>query len=369
MPVLTLQHQTMFRELLARCLDAGFDADFPENGSFSKKAVGGKSFWYYQGYAVGTDGPERAKRRFKYVGPVDDPEVTQRVSAFRALKSDYTERRRLVSSLRNAGLPSPLALSGDVIEALWKAGVFRLRGVLVGTAAFQTYAGLLGTTFPSAATTTDDIDIAQFHAVSLAVDDTTPSLEAVLQTVDPTFAAVPHRSDGRYTNRLTNKAGFKVEFLSPNTSSDAFMGKPTPLPALGGMSGEPLRFLDYLIFETAWSVLLHKGGIPVRVPAPARYAVHKIIVSAERRSIGAEEAPKIRKDAMQAAALIRAFDDQRQADEIGHAWIEAWDRGPRWQEALRIGVQRLPSEANEALERAIDVAAAALKRDGAAVRP
>ena len=58
-------------------------------------------------------------------------------------------------------------MTGDVVEALWKAGFFRLRGVLVGTAAFQAYAGLLGVKLGSTALITSDVDLAQFHSTSL----------------------------------------------------------------------------------------------------------------------------------------------------------------------------------------------------------
>src|ERR1700756_5202884 len=38
------------------------------------------------------------------------------------------KRRMLVFSLRAAGLPSPDVLTGDVVEVLWRAGFFQLRG-------------------------------------------------------------------------------------------------------------------------------------------------------------------------------------------------------------------------------------------------
>lgn len=54
------------------------------------------------------------------------------------------------------------------------------------------------------------------------------------------------------------------------------------MPALGGASADPLRFLDFLIYEPVRAVLLHKSGISVIVPAPERYAVHKLIVASRR---------------------------------------------------------------------------------------
>lgn len=134
------------------------------------------------------------------------------------------------------------------------------------------------------------------------------------------------------------------------------------MPALSGMSAEPLRFLDYFIKDAVWSVLLHKGGIPVRVPLPERYAVHKLIVSSRRRSDGRSVA-KARKDIAQAEAIFDAMDRTRQSDEIGHAWIEAWTRGPHWQDALSKGRVKLSARGRAALQHGIENAAHTLKRD------
>ncbi len=80
------------------------------------------------------------------------------------------------------------------MEALASGGFFRLRGVLIGTAAFQTYAGLLGVRLPAAAVLTGDADIAQDYAISREVEDMLPPIVDLLQNVDPSFRPVPHRS-------------------------------------------------------------------------------------------------------------------------------------------------------------------------------
>lgn len=366
-PLLPIQHRTMFAELIQKCLDAAFDADFPENGSFFERVRNGRRYWYYNGYDPGPEA-DRPKKRQIYAGPADDPEVSRRVAEFRRIKDHYSERLTLVRSLRAAGLPVADRLTGDAVEALWKAGVFRMRCVLVGTTAFQAYAGLLGTRLANAVTATEDIDIAQFHGLSLAVDDRTAPLLDALTRIDPSFRPLPHQSDPRASTRIVNKGGFAVEFLTPNASSDDYAGKPAAMPALGGMSAEPLRFLDYLIKDAVWSALLHKGGVPVRVPLPERYAIHKLIVASRRRTDGRSLA-KASKDVAQAETLLLALDRDRQSEEIGQTWIEAWERGPHWREALTKGAGKLAEKAREALHRGIDTAAAALKRDPAGFRP
>jgi hypothetical protein len=86
-----------------------------------------------------------------------------------------------------ARLPTPPAFVGNVVEALWKAGIFRLRGVLVGTLAYQTYAGLLGTRLPAAPIVTGDVDLAQFHSVSMLVDDSMAPILETPRAVDSSF--------------------------------------------------------------------------------------------------------------------------------------------------------------------------------------
>lgn len=358
--ILSIQHQTMFAELIQKCLDAGFDADFPENGSFFLRKRNNREYWYYNGY--GPDQGGNARKHQRYAGPVTDREVTARVAAFKTIKDNYQYRLSLVRSLRSAGLPIADRLVGDAVEALWKAGVFRMRCVLVGTTAFQTYAGLLGTRLADAITATEDIDLAQYHSVSLAVEDSVePPLQA-LTAIDPTFRTIPHQSDPRASTRIINAAGFAVEFLTPNDSRDEYMSKPAAMPALGGMAAEPLRFLDYLIRDAVWSVVLHKGGVPVRVPLPERYAIHKLIVSTRRRNDPRSFA-KAGKDIAQAAALTTAMAATRRAEDLGHAWIEAWSRGPGWQSALRAGHARLEEQPAKIIIDAVRIAASALRTD------
>lgn len=102
---------------------------------------------------------------------------------------------------------------------------------------------------------------------------------------------------------------YKAEFLTPNTGSDFNQGTPVDMPALGGASAEPLRFLDYLIYEPVRTVMLWKSGISVNVPAPERYAVHKLIV-ASRRQNNDNGILKRDKDVRQASLLFEASDWQ-----------------------------------------------------------
>jgi hypothetical protein len=335
-----LVYRTMFAELGQRCMDAQFvrdfriekvDGTFSLEGAFFKMKVKDRDYWYHKGSTA--DG-----RKQTYVGPVSDPEITQRVEEFERIKDDQKARRKLVSTLvREAGLPAPDRFTGDVVEALATAGIFRLRGVLIGTVAFQCYAGLLGVRPGGSALQTGDANFAQSHAISAPVEDTLPPMLDVLRTVDPTFREIPSQTDARRSFAFENKDRYRIEFLTPNTGSADYDGKPAPMPALGGAYAQPLRFLDFLLTDPVRSVMLHRSGIAVTVPAPERYAVHKLIV-ASRRQADANGILKRDKDVKQAEILMEALIKTRRHAELAEAYAEAWERGPSWRDGLTKGM-------------------------------
>jgi hypothetical protein len=317
--------QTIFADLNQRLMDAAFDVDFPENGSFTKSTVKGRAYWYYEGYD-----PVSGKKSRKYVGPVADASITSRVESFGQTKTALKARLETVRMLRAAGLPEPDGMTGAIVDRLARAGFFRLRGVLVGTIAFQTYPGLVGAR-ADRFLQTGDVDLAQDHGISVAIEDTMePALDQMTE-IDPTFRPVPSMQGGGRTSVFVNAKGYRVEFLVPNRGSDDYQGDLTRMPALGGAAAQPLRFLDFLIRSPVRSVLLYGGGVSVTVPAPERYAVHKLIVATRRK-----DREKIAKDIGQSAFLIEALATFH-ALELTDAWIEAWQRGPKWQEALTRG--------------------------------
>jgi hypothetical protein len=334
----------MFAELGQRCMDAQFvrdfridkvDGTFSTEGVFFKMKVKDREYWYHKG-------PTADGRKQTYVGPVSDPEITQRVEEFERIKDDQKARRKLVSTLvRESGLPAPDRFTGDVVDALAEAGLFRLRGVLVGTVAFQCYAGLLGVRLGGSAIQTGDADFAQFHAISASEEDTLPPMLEILRKIDPTFREIPSQTDSRKSFAYENRDRYRIEFLTPNTGSLDHDGKPAPMPALEGAYAQPLRFLDFLLTDPVRSVMLHRSGISVTVPAPERYAVHKLIV-ASRRQDDDNGHLKRTKDVKQAEILMGALVGTRRHTELAEAYAEAWKRGPSWQEGIAKGLSFIP---------------------------
>jgi hypothetical protein len=126
---ISLSSQSMFAELLQRCLDSEFDDTFQEQGSFVRRKRDARYYWYYRWDSGGT-------KHERYVGPVSDKSITDRVMRFADIKSDCRQRRDMVRALIASRLPTPESMARSVVEALWKAGFFRLRGVLVGSLAY-----------------------------------------------------------------------------------------------------------------------------------------------------------------------------------------------------------------------------------------
>jgi hypothetical protein len=335
----SLVAQTTYAELLERCANAAFKDAFADDGAFISKTIKGRKYWYFQTRT----GETRTQR---YVGP-ETPELLTQIAHHKEIRDDERERRALVSTLvRALAVSRPLPDVAHVIAAFAKAGVFRLRAVLVGTVAYQTYPAMLGVRLPAGALQTGDIDIAQFKNVSVAIGESTPPAIDILNQVDSTFRAVPHVVDGRRVTSYLAKGGVRVDFLTPIEGGDT--DKPQSLPALQ-TDAQPLRFLDFLIHDPEPAVILHGPGIYVQVPAPARYAVHKLSVS-RRRSAGLAKSDK---DLQQADALLAVL-GQKRPDELRLAWIEAHGRGPSWRLLLNQGLSAVSGTGRDWLLKVTD---------------
>jgi hypothetical protein len=334
--------QAVYAELLERCAAMAFNDSLIESGTFISKVISGRRYWYVQNSSD-------AGRTQKYVGP-ETPELLEKIARHKDVRDDERERRALVSTLlRSFALPRPMPEIGSVVAALADAGVFRLRGVLVGTVAYQTYSAMLGAKLPNPILQTGDIDIAQFRNVSVAIEDRTPPVLDVLKKIDKTFRAIPHLSDARRAATYQAKGGLRVDFLTPNEGPET--DKPQPLPALQ-TDAQPLRFLDFLIHDPEPAVLLHGAGVYVQVPAPQRYAIHKLIVARRRR----EGAAKRDKDLQQAGALLALLTQRRPLD-LKSAWEEATGRGPKWRKLIFEGLSQLAPQWRETTLNAVGAAA------------
>lgn len=339
---LSLALHTTYVDLLDKLLDEQVETIAREPGAFVPKTVKGRVYWYHQRRDAGG---EDARFRQVYLGP-ETPELLDRIEAQRAVASAEKARRDAVRALTRSGAVPPVpATVGRVLDALARSGLFRLRAVLVGTVAFRAYGPMLGLRMAGSSILTEDIDVAQFRSISIAVEDETPPVLETLRAVDPAFQPVTLAFHG--SAPIAYRAGdLRVEFLTPMQGpvEDA----PAELPALRTAS-QPLRFLDFLIYKEVPAVILHGAGVLVNVPDPARYAWHKCLIS-QRRVVNRSKA---RKDLAQAEALFEVLAVDRPGD-VKDYWEElAMPGRVRWQEMAMAGLQGIAAPVREQVLRLI----------------
>ena len=278
------------------------DLPHPARGSFVSKTIGGSRYWYLQTVRGG-------RKHQQYLGP-ETPDLLQHIDSTREAKgaatADETARRRIVSMLRAGGAAAESAPFTAVLEALAGAAVFRNGGVLVGTQAFACYANMLGVRFEAQSLRTADVDIAQ---QSVAVAAPPVDVLAKLRESEPRFFAVPEL-DPRHPHTSFKVRGrdLRVDFLTPARSARATA--PVFLRHLG-VAAQPLRGIGYLLEDVVDAAVLGGAGVLVRVPAPARFAVHKLWLASHRP---ASDQVKARKDLRQAAQLLEVLQADRPED-------------------------------------------------------
>jgi hypothetical protein len=336
---LPLTIQTIYVDLLDKLLDDEVAVQGREQGSFAPKTIKGRVYWYHQRRDAAGEYSQ------SYLGP-ETPELLTRIQNHRHLIAADRTRRDMVRALTRGGaVPTVNATMGRVLQGLADSGVFRLRGVLVGTMAYQTYGPMLGVRLTSASVMTEDIDVAQFRSISIAVEDQLPPILTTLKSVDPSFEPIV-RPYSNQADAYMTAARLKVEFLTP--MQGPVDNAPVSLPALGTAS-QPLRFLDYLIYQERKAVITYGSGILVNVPDPMRYAWHKLIVAERRRM-----SEKIPKDLAQAETLFEVLVEDR-PDDVRDMWEELAIEGRRnWQQIALDGLRRIKSTIRDRVLKVID---------------
>ncbi len=329
-PALSRTAVVAYQDLLRLHLDEAASALI---GTIEERHRNGRTYLYDR-FRLGTTMISR------YIGE-STPELQQRLKHAQELRSKADERRkqmmRLTRILRAEGLITTDRDTGSLLLAFARAGVFRLGGTLVGTSAYSLYQGELGVRMDfEELAQTDDIDIASFERLSVALDDRVEESTAdILKMLK--FDPVPGIRGREVWRWRQSRSDYLVEFLTPAFGEE----KVTPLPALG-VNAQSLRYLNFLIADPIPAIALYRSGILVKVPRPERYAIHKLIV-ADRRQGGPDQL-KARKDRQQAAFLIAILSEDRPG-ELAEAYEDAMSRGTKWRERIGSTLKRMPETA------------------------
>lgn len=324
MPAMALTQTA--RTLYAELLEAARAAALPSSGgSVVRKHNKGHEYLYLQ--VRDLDGHTRQH----YLGP-DNEETRQ-------LLSRLYERRRLheaeegrLQPLRAAFLAAGGgALPGApfrVIQAFAHAGVLGPgAAVLIGTHAFHCLGNLLGVRFAQALHT-QDIDLASDPTIELAVRPELPA-PALLDRLAMGFLPVP-ALDPRApsTSYFIRGQELRVDLLTPLRGRAT---GPRFVPAFQA-AATPVRHLEYLLESPVVGLALSPRDLAlVQLPAPGRFALHKLMVSTMRPAVFATKAHKDRAQALQ---VLQALQEVA-PDEIRVAWRDLVRRGPGWASKAR----------------------------------
>ena len=328
---LSLTAQTAYAQVLEATLAAEHlrsVADLP--GSFASKTVRGHRYWYFQ-YTE----PSGALRQV-FVGP--DNANVQRLMERKAGDSARQPLGPLAHSALVLGCSGILPRHYRVIRRLADYGFFQAGGVLIGTHAFLAFGNMLGVRWASS-DRTQDVDFA--HAgknIALALPSTLEArADKAIESLEMGFLPLASFVTANAAGYLNPKdPTFRLDFLTTR-----HRGKDEPFQHQQlGVTLQPLKFMEFSLENVQQAVLLApEGAVLVRVPHPARYALHKLLVFGERESAFAAKAAK---DLAQAAHLLARLHPDHD-DAIHASWDDLMSRGKGWVSRARQGVRALMS--------------------------
>ena len=272
------------------------------------------------------------RTRQHYLGPDDDELTMALVGQLTAQRHDRESEGARLDLLRAsfvaAGGSTLPAAPFRIVQAFVQAGVLSPglgAAVLVGTTAFQ----CLGNLRWQRALHTNDIDLTAEvgHAnnvIEFGIARPDVAVMRILERLAMGFLPVPTldpRSPS--TTYFVRGEELRVDLLTP------MVGKasgPRFVPAFGA-AASPTRHLDFLLADPIAALALGPRGFAVvQLPGPARFALHKLMVSVLRPAVFATKADKDRAQALQ---VLHSLLDSA-PDDVEHAWHELVERGTGW---------------------------------------
>lgn len=319
--------RTLYAELREQALIVAASSPLGERpGSVVRKLNKGRSYVYFQTRDL--DG----RLRQHYLGAADAPATDALVARLLGGNAELADEAARLNQVRAAfvaagGTMLPAA-TFRVLQAFTQAGVLSPgagHAVLVGTNAFQCLGNLLGVRWQSGLQT-QDIDVAAEGggAVEVAVPRPDAPAPELLERLAMGFLPVPPldpRSPS--TSYFIRGNELRVDLLTP------LIGRargPRYVPALGAHAS-PVRHLDFLLVEPIVALAIGPRDLAViQVPDPARFALHKLMVSVLRPAVFSTKADKDRQQAMQMlSALV-----ENAPDDISTVWNDLRARGSGW---------------------------------------
>lgn len=264
-------------------------------GTLKQRTQSGNKYWVRE--FIRLDG----KKSDEYFGPAkstsaDDVErLAQEVALAKALAAG-SSHLRLLAYQRIDRKPAA------VLAACYNRALFRAGLVLVGSHAYGALLNELG--ILAAGYKTQDIDLARGQRLEVTVPPGA-SLETILADTGLRFVPVPgmpsQKPSGSF--KLPGAEALALDLLA----AGARTGDIVEVKELGAHA-QTIAHLDFLVDGSIEAVCLSPNQVvPVFVPAPERFAVHKLFSSQSR---GAADRGKSGKDLAQAAVLAAALEEE-----------------------------------------------------------
>lgn len=293
------------------------------SGEFVTKTLKGGTYHYFQA-ALPTG------RTHIYLGPDSDQIrhlIATRDSGKEHAAADLKMFQRLAAQIIAGGVPQIAPAMAKIIGRLEDCGMFQLGGVLVGTIAYQILASHLGVTWEASSRMTQDVDVAADYRLSVAVSELSADIPAAIDSLEMGFFPVPRLSHSApSTSYAIRGKTLRIDLLTPSRQG---MTAPIFIRRLNAAAA-PLKYLDYLIEDPVTAVMIAATPCLVKVPQPARYALHKLIISQERDRSAAD---KKKKDLVQAANMIALLKEDHPGDlELAREAVVA--RGAGWKQKM-----------------------------------
>jgi hypothetical protein len=263
-------------------------------GTLKQRTQSGKRYWVREYIRV--DG----KKTDEYIGAESstDKETVSKLSAEVELAKALAAGS---ASLRLFGYQRIDRKPAAVLAVFFDRGLTQAGLTLVGSHAYGAILNDLGIIAPGYST--QDIDVARTHPLSVAFADGF-EFTGLLKETGLRFVPVPgmpsHRPSGSF--KLPGAEALAVDLLVPGNK----LGHVVPVKELGAHA-QSIPLLDFLIEGAIESVILSPNQVvPVRIPSPEQFVLHKLYSSQSRRG----DRDKTGKDLDQAAVLSAAVEEQ-----------------------------------------------------------
>ncbi len=263
-------------------------------GTLKQRTQSGKRYWVREHIRV--DG----RKTDDYIGP----ESSIGAARLAALRAEVELAKALASgsaSLRLLGYQRIDRKPAAVLEVFFNRGLHQAGLTLVGSHAYGVLLNDLGILAPNYKT--QDLDLARSQPLAIALGDGV-NFGNLLKETGLLFVPVPgmpsHRPSASF--KLPGAESLAVDLLVPGER----VGDLVRVEELGAHA-QAIPHLDFLIRNPMDSVVLSPNQvIPIRVPSPEHFVLHKLFSSQSRKS----DRDKARKDLEQAAVLAAVLEEE-----------------------------------------------------------